>query len=337
MRTHNINFSLVENWEQLPDSFVHRDVADVAVDSRDRVYVLARMDPRVIVYDANGEYIDAWGEGAFSRRPHGITIGPDDTVYVVDELDHTIKLFALSGQPKGIIGVSGRASDTGVNWELPSDREIQASIARSGPPFNRPTKVAVAPNGDLYVSDGYGNSRVHHFAANGELLGSWGEPGVGPGQFRLAHWVCVAPDGRVFVADREGERIQIFTPDGEFITQWADVQRPTGIAIAPDGTVFVTELGWTVGEFSWLRGPIKIDTRGRLSVFDESGILLHRFGEGDDICRPGILSAPHGLAIDSRGDLYVTEVAFSHLSPHNSVGIDCPTLQKFTPRSAVKQ
>jgi DNA-binding beta-propeller fold protein YncE len=330
MRTDAIQLALVENWEQLPASLVHRDVADVAVDSRDRVYILTRHDQRVIVYEADGRYVDSWGDGAFSSRPHGITIGPNDTVYIVDELDQTIKLFDLAGESRGVIGISGSAADTGVDWDLPNDKAIQESITRPGPPFNRPTKVAVAPNGELYVSDGYGNCRVHRFTAKGELIGSWGEPGVGPGQFRLVHSVCVAPDGRVFVADREAERIQIFTADGRFITQWTDVQRPSGIATDADGNVFVAELSWSRGDYSWARGAIQVDLPGRVSVFDATGNLLTRFGQGEEICCPGVLSAPHGIAIDSRGDLYVTEVAFSHLSSNHSVPKDCPTIQKFT-------
>src|SRR5439155_15039166 len=102
------------------------------------------------------------------------------------------------------------------------------SIIRGGPPFNRPTNLAVAPSGDVYVSDGYGNCRVHRYAADGKLIGSWGEPGSGPGQFILPHSVWVAADGRVLVADRENDRIQVFSPSGEYLTEWGAL-RPTDV------------------------------------------------------------------------------------------------------------
>jgi sugar lactone lactonase YvrE len=111
-----------------------------------------------------------------------------------------------------------------------------------GAPFNRPTGVAIAPSGEIYIADGYGNARVHRFTAEGELISSWGEPGPGPSQFRLPHHLCVDKTNRVWVADRENSRVQIFREDGKFITQWTDLFRPTAVCIDKDDIVYVSEL-----------------------------------------------------------------------------------------------
>jgi DNA-binding beta-propeller fold protein YncE len=326
------SFEPVADWEHPPEGQTHRDVSDVAVDSSDRVFLLTREDSRVSIYDRDGGFIKSWGEDVLTARPHGITIGPDNSVYCVDEDDQTIRRFTPDGEQLSVIGVSGVTSDTGVDWSLKNLKERTASISQGGPPFNHPTKLAVAPNGHLYVTDGYGNARVHHFTSDGELVASWGEPGVGPGQFHLPHCICVTPDQRVLVADRENDRIQVFTLDGNFVQAWTDLQRPTAIALDRDGLIYVTELAWLRGQYSWVRGPIEDAKPARLSILDPGGNVLIRFGAGTSQCAAGNFAAPHGIAIDSRGDLYVAEVIYSFLikgrgevDPHLT---RCHTIQK---------
>ncbi|MBI2940849.1 MAG: hypothetical protein HYY04_10470 [Chloroflexi bacterium] len=220
------------------------------------------------------------------------------------------------------LGTSGVGSDTGY------DGGWITSIKRGGPPFNRPTNVAIAPNGEIYVSDGYGNARIHRFSADGKLIQSWGEPGTGPGQFYLPHGVEVAADGRVLVADRENDRIQFFSPDGEYLGEWTNVQRPTDIHIDRDGLIYVAELRWTVGQRSMVRGPITEDQPGRVSVLDPNGAVLTRWG-GADPCAPGNFCAPHGICVDSHGDVYVGEVTYTFGVRTGLVPPDCHTFQKF--------
>jgi streptogramin lyase len=318
-------YEVVEGWEQLPAGYTHLDVAGVAVDSRDRVYLLTRSQPRVLIYASDGRFIGSWGEGMFTNRTHGITIGPDDAVYCVDDGDHTVRKFTPSGELLLTLGTSGVASDTGY------DGRSLDSIARGGPPFNRPTNVAVAPSGELYVSDGYGNARVHRFSADGRLIQSWGEPGTGPGQFHLPHAIAVAPDGRVLVADRENDRIQVFSPDGEYLEEWTAVQRPCGLHMGHDGRVYVGELAWPRGWRSYTRGEIQEESPARASVLDLHGAVLARWG-GYPPC------APHGICIDSRGDVYVAEVTGTAAknAPHSGVlgpvEPGCHTFQKFARR-----
>lgn len=317
-----LDYQVLEGWEQLPEGYTHRDVCGVAVDASDRVYVITRDQPRVIVYEADGRFVRSWGEGIFTDRTHGITVGPDNAVYCVDDGDHTVRKFTPEGKLLMTIGTPGVPSDTGY------DGRTLESIRHGGPPFNRPTNLAVAPNGDLYVTDGYGNARVHRFAPDGTLIQSWGEPGTGPGQFILPHGIRVAADGRVFVADRENDRLQIFSPSGEYLTQWTDVQRPTDIAIDADGLVYVSELWWRAGQRSFRLGPIETDRFGRLSIYDLNGRLLKRWN-GPNPAAPGSFCAPHGVCVDSRGDVYVAEVSYTFAGKAGLVPPDCHTLQKF--------
>jgi DNA-binding beta-propeller fold protein YncE len=210
-------------------------------------------------------------------------------------------------------------------------------VARGGPPFNRPTNLAVAASGDLYVTDGYGNARVHRFSAKGDLLSSWGEPGSGPGQFVTPHGIAVHRDGRVFVADRENDRIQIFSAIGEYEGEWTNVQRPTQLVFDAEGRCIVAELTWRAGQRSFRSGPIASHLPSRLSILDASGGVLARLGEagpvdptwgGPDPCRAGNFCAPHGLAIDSNGDLYVAEVTRTIGVVPGLVPEECHTFQK---------
>ena len=198
-------YAVVEGWERLPDGFTHRDCVGVGVDKDENVYLLTREQSRVIVYSRAGKFLRSWGEDLFTARTHGLTMGPDDRVYCVDEGAHCIYVFTLLGNLLLTIGNRGVAANTGY------DGHSLESIT-GGPPFNRPTNLAVAPSGELYVTDGYGNCKVHRFSETGALLQSWGEPGTAPGHFNLPHGLRVAADGRVLVADRENDRIQIFSP-----------------------------------------------------------------------------------------------------------------------------
>lgn len=162
---HTIEYRLVEGWEQLPPGWSHGDVAGVATDAQDRVYVANWGEHPVIVYDRDGRFLGSWGEGVFTR-PHGITI-TDAVVYCVDDGDHTVRAFTLDGHLRWTLGTAHRPSDTGYQADAPANLR---SIRRAAGPFHRPTRLAVAPSGELYVADGYGNARIHRFAPTGELL-----------------------------------------------------------------------------------------------------------------------------------------------------------------------
>ena len=221
------------------------------------------------------------------------------------------------------MGTINRPSDTGY------DGKTTGSIQRAGPPFNRPTNIAIGAKGQIYISDGYGNARVHIFSPTGQLIRSWGEPGDGPGQFRLPHGIACSADGRVWVCDREIDRIQIFSPDGEFLEQWTDTQRPTHLCFDAKGNVYVTELAWHEGDYSFSQGAAITKMRhARFSIFDPKGKLLARWGTADGAA-PGSFVAPHGLALDSKNDIYVSEVTWTFGVSRGRAPGDCHTFQKF--------
>jgi DNA-binding beta-propeller fold protein YncE len=316
-------YEAVTGWERLPTGYQHPDVAAVAVNSKGRVYLFCRSEHPVMIYERDGSFVGSWGEGVFTMRTHGITIGPDDSVYCTDDAGHSVRKFTPDGKLLFALGdKAGKPSDSGY------DGSNLTTVARGAPPFNRPTNLAVAPNGDLFVSDGYGNARVHRFSSTGELLASWGEPGTGPGQFMLPHGIAVDAAGNVFVCDRESDRIQVFTAEGRFLREITDVQRPTQIVLAR-GLMYVSELVWRVGQRSFRNGPIERELPSRVSVLDANGTVLTRIG-GLEPCAAGSFCAPHGLAVDSNGDLYVAEVTNTIGVKPGLVPADCHTLQKLT-------
>jgi DNA-binding beta-propeller fold protein YncE len=315
-------YRVVESWVRFPADGPSGEAVAVACDSRDRVFVFLRGPRPVQVFERDGTFVASWGEGLFVR-PHGIFIGPDDTVYCTDDCDHTVRAFTPEGRLLLTLGVRGRPSDTGAT------SNDYRTIRRVGPPFHYPTNLALGPSGDLYVSDGYGNARVHRFTQDGRLLQSWGEPGTGPGQFHVPHGLAVDRDGTVYVADRENSRVQLFSADGAYRGEWTDVARPCQVAIDRDGLVFVAELGFRVGRWPGTGNPEPGATGGRVSIFDRAGVLHARWGGGDNPCAPGDFYAPHGLWVDSHGDLYVAEVALSAGGRKGLVPTSCHTLQKF--------
>lgn len=304
-------FDVDADWEKIPAGVSHRDVTGVAVDSQDRVYLFTRYPHRVLVYDRDGNYLSRWGDDIFTMA-HGLTIGPDDRVYCVDNGDHSIRVFALDGTPIMTMGVPGQASDTGYDPKPPYDVHACECIRYPGGPFNRCTNLAVAPSGELYVADGYGNCRVHRFSADGELIQSWGEIGTGPGEFHLPHGIGCDAEGRVLVCDRENDRIQVFSPDGQFLDQWTDVQRPSDLAVDADGLIYVAELWRPKGKKSFVHGEMLEDKPGRVTVLDRDGRVLDRWGGSSEHRHtPGNFIAPHAITVDSRGDVYVAEVTYS--------------------------
>ena len=311
----------VAGWEKLPDGWSFVEVAGMATDSRDRVYVFNRGEHPIIVFDRDGAFLHAWGEGRFVR-PHGIWIGPDDTLYLTDDMDHTVRKYTLDGQLLMTLGASGRPGDTGAQGF------DYRTIERVSPPFNLPTNLALAPDGRMFVSDGYGNARIHRFSADGTLQHSWGAPGDAPAQFHVPHGIAAARDGRVLVADRENSRLQFFSPDGSYLEEWTDVVRPCEVFVDANNLVYVAELGKRAGLYPWMK-PDPASAGGRVSIFDSKGALLARWGNADDPCAPDGFFAPHDIWVDSRGSLYIGEVTYSAGGKRGLVPPECPSLRKY--------
>ena len=217
----------VVDWAKLPPGWSFKEIGSVGVDKNDNVYVFNRGEHPMIVFDRDGNFLRSWGEGVFPRA-HGVFMAPDDTIWLTDDGDHTVRQCTLEGKVLLTLGIPGKPSPY-----------------MSGEPFHRCTHTAMSPQGDIYVSDGYGNSRVHKYSPNGRLLLSWGAPGTDPGEFNIAHNITCDADGWVYVADRENHRVQVFDGNGKYETQWNNLHRPCGLFMPPGKcpVCYIGELG----------------------------------------------------------------------------------------------
>jgi DNA-binding beta-propeller fold protein YncE len=301
----------VEDWAPRPEGWELRDEPGVAIDASDQVWSISRDETPVMLRAADGTVLDRWGAGVFAR-PHSIRVDPFGFVWCVDDGDHTVRKFSADGTLQLELGTAGHGSDTGVETVDGDYSKFDYRLVQfGGAPFNGPTDVCVLHDGTTFVTDGYGNARVHRFSAEGALERSWGEPGTEPGQFHIPHGIVASPDeDRLFVSDRENNRVQVFDLDGALLAVWSDFSRPDGIAISPDGLLCVPELGELAGRWPHM-APVTADSQyGHIAIVDLDGTVVERFGTADP-GRAGSFYAPHGVAFDSRGDLYVTEVAYS--------------------------
>jgi streptogramin lyase len=303
-----MSYRPVEGWGRLPEGWSFVEATSVAVDASDNVWVFNRGEHPVIVFDREGKFLRTWGEGLI-RRAHGINVGPDGSIWLTDDLHHTIRQFTPEGKLLLTIG----------------DPD-QASTLHGGKPFNRPTHSAICPkSGDVYISDGYGNSRVHKFDPRGRHLLSWGEPGTDPGCFNIPHNIATDAAGRVYVADRENSRVQIFDGQGRYLDQWKNLHRPCGLYADARNDVFY------VGELpTHLAVNREVPNVGaRVSILSIKGELTARVGGRFAGEQPGEFVAPHGVAVDSRGDFYVAEVSYTAVGQHETPPRELRSLQKF--------
>jgi len=230
--TGDYRYEVIRDFLKMPPGESLGIVSRVATDSQDRIYVFQRKNPPVVVFDPDGKYLGSWGSGEVTD-PHGLKIIAD-VVYTTDRSDSVAKSFTLDGKPLLELGQRGVHSDTGCTgspW----------LAERAAGPFNHPTEMAAHPNGAIYVTDGYCNARVHRFTSDGRLVASWGTPGHGQGEFHLPHSIAFDPDGKLYVADRSNKRIQIFTPDGEYLGMWTGMGGPNDVTRGKDGNFYIAE------------------------------------------------------------------------------------------------
>ena len=176
-------------------------------------------------------------------------------------------------------------------------------------------------NGDVYISDGYGNSRIHVYSSAGEYKFSWGSPGIDPGQFMRPHNIAIDDNERVYVVDRECHRVQLFEPDGTFITMWNNIHRPDAIVLWQDHVY--------IGELTSISGLEEAPGLGhRVGVYNLDGELVCRFGAPEEGEGPGQFIAPHGIAVDSHGDIYVGEVSYTIRGRHMDPPRELKSLRK---------
>src|SRR6478735_2176238 len=243
--TDGYRYEVNDGWAKLPPGMeFNADVAAVGVDKHDNVYAFNRGKHPMCVFDREGNLLRTWGEGIYPRA-HGVFMAPD----------HTVRQCTLDGKILLTIGVPGKPAPY-----------------MSGDPFHRCTHTAMSPQGDLYVSDGYGNSRVHKYSPDGKLLFSWGESGSDPGQFNIVHNIVTDKDGWVYVADPENNRVQVFDGNGKYETQWNNMHRPCALYMdvtQKDPVCYVGELGPGLGV-----NKDAPNLGNRVDIYDKTGKRL---------------------------------------------------------------
>jgi DNA-binding beta-propeller fold protein YncE len=276
-------YKVNEDWARPPEN-VEIKACAVSVDSQDRVYCFNRNPQHpVVIFDRDGNFLSSWGAGMFSF-PHAIRIDEQDNVWLTDEYHGQFMKFTTDGKLLRTIGTRGERSDTGVP-EDDFSSSAWKKVTHGGGPFNLPTDIAFAPDGSTFMTDGYGNARVHKFSADGKHLFSWGEPGTAPGQFNLPHGVWIDRRGRVLIADRENDRVQVFDQDGKLLTVWpTELIGPAFFYVDDDDVVYIPE-----------------HNGGRISILTLDGERLARWGDGP------VHRSCHGIWVDSQGDLYVVQ------------------------------
>lgn len=304
-------YTPVPDWARLPDGISFRGSAtSVAVDAMNRVYVYNRGTHPIVIFDPDGNVLEARSGGGEFDRPHSIRI-VGEHMWLVDVDGHTIEKRSLGGDVIMRLGTRGRPCE----WQ-------------SGGMFNMPTDLAVHPiTGDFFIADGYGNSRIHRFSPEGEHILSWGEPGTALGQFALPHSLVVTADDRVVVCDRENYRIQVFSVDGHAIEQW-HLHRPFCIATSgsdDDPLFYVGENRSPVANRKGVPG-----LGSCVQILDTKGVGIGRFGAPLPGHQPDQFMSPHGIAVDSLGDVYVAEVSNAWIRDYGEPDTELVSLRKWT-------
>jgi NHL repeat len=299
--TGQFRYELVEGWERLPNGMSHHDVVSVRYcPATGHVFVFNRSADPVLRFTTSGELVDAWGGEYFTdvRGPHGMHLEGGGTMLLVDTRRNRVERYTYDG--KRLASIPARQS-----------------------PFDKPTCALAHPNGSTYVTDGYGNSFLHRYDAGGGWEATWGRPGPGPLEFAIPHGVALAPNGSLLVADRENHRIQVISPQGEYLGEIGGLFRPCAIHVAADGTMFVPELGAdTTGRLADRSVP------SRVTVLWPDGSVAARWGDHDGLPAGNFVSA-HDICLDAEGSVYVAEVTQTMGVSRGLVPPGTHTLQKF--------
>lgn len=270
------------NWTNFDKEPGIPGLCNIAVSRRGEVYVLSRSEPCVRIFDAQGQEVDSWTHRLMQPPPHANGFGSAHGIYVSDEEHlyittwdyHQVLKFTREGKLLLELGTHGKA-----RWAAP---------------FNHPTDVTLSSDNEIYVSDGYGNARIHRFTAEGELMQSWGGPGVGDGQFACPHAIVVTSDDRVIVADRDNDRLQVFGREGELLDIWYGYSKPMSL--------------WTIDDDLFVADQTPRISRISLSTGKIAGAFRSISG-----------LIPHGISGDIDGSLFVADmVPFSLITKYEA-------------------
>ena len=264
---------LVKDWAQLPKGMNFGQCSGVDVDKDDNVWVFNRGPHPIIQFDKTGRMLQTWGEGTV-KSSHGVRVDPEGNIWAVDVKGHCVLKFNPSGRVMMVVGTGQGTSGNNDSKDA----------------FNEPTGLAFLKNGDFYVSDGYVNSRVIKFNKDAEYLNQWGRKGAGDGEFNLVHDVAIDSQGRVYVADRSNQRVQIFDANGQYLGKWTDVGTPWGLYyVAREDALYMCD-----------------GFNNRVVKLNLDGQILGVLGSYGKV--PGKFDFAHNISVDSTGAIYVAEI-----------------------------
>ena len=281
-------------WPQRLSGMGWDHVPGVAVDKQDNVYIFTRTSPPIQVFAPDGKFLRSWGSDTLGKAHH-LKFDKDGNLWLADIGHHVVRKCTPDGK---ILATFGIPNEWGVD-----ERRM-----------NKPTDMAIAPNGDVFVSDGYGNNRIVHFDKDGKFVKAWGQLGNGPQDFSLPHSIAMDSKGKLYIADRNNIRIQVYDQSGKLLDSWKNVMVPWGIWISPEDDIWVcgsSPIEWRVDP-KYPTAPLGCPPRDQMIVkFDTTGKVkqVWTFPKGeDDKEKPGDLNWVHGIAFDSRGDLYLSDI-----------------------------
>ncbi len=288
MTKDTVEYSVDPDWPQKPGEIQWGQMPGIAVDAKDRVYIYTRNQPSIQVYQTDGKFLRAINTQG-SQGAHHIKIAPDGNIWAADNQSHVVQKYSPEGKLLLTLGETGRAG---------KDQQH----------FNEPTDMTILPSGELFVSDGYGNRRIVHFDATGKYVKEWGEEGIRPGQFRLPHSIVADSKGRLYVADRENARIQVFDQSGKVLAVWENLVTPWSLFMTKNNELWVCGSTPVRKEEAWVITPppdqlvMKLSLQGELLFV----VPFERITKAPG--NPGELDWVHGIALDSQGNIYVGDV-----------------------------
>lgn len=263
------NYKLVPEWAKIGHPKIMARGIDA--DSTGRILVTGDAEHPVMMLSPEGEFLGSWGQEVLPEA-HGLRV-QGETIWVTDLTLHMILQFTVDGELIRSFGEERVAGDSPEH-------------------FNKPTDFAFGPDGAIYVSDGYINTRVVCLNPDGSFRKIWGKKGSGPGEFNLVHSLVIDETKRVYVADRENHRIQIFDLDGKYLTEWSHIGVPYTLYVGPDGAIFMCGLEPGAKRFRVLK--LSID-----------GEILADFGETGNM--PGQFEMAHSIFVDKSGGVFVAD------------------------------
>lgn len=264
-----LSYQVLPGFFKLPDHFNFGEVSGVVLDQRGHIFIFNRGQQPLVEFTASGKFVRTIGDGLFEGS-HGLRIDPQGNLWTTDVTTHVVLRLNREGHVTMVLGRKGRAGET-------------ESL------FNQPTDIGFGPNGEIFVTDGYGNSRIVKFDGQGQFIKAWGKKGNGPGEFNLPHTIVVDPRGRLIVGDRDNMRIQLFDLDGNYLAQWTHAGSPWGLELTKHGFLFMVD--------GYANRVVKLDLDGNvLGAFGAAGKTEGRF------------AFAHSIAVGKQSEIFVAEI-----------------------------